>query len=57
MVLDAKYTVLAGRAKLSDSALIGLAATAQRIVTENTVFRFDNGSSAFAAAGKADGPV
>lgn len=57
MVLDAKYTILAERAKLSNSALIGLAATAQRIVTENTVFRFDGGDSAFAAAEKASDPA
>lgn len=56
-VLDAKYTALAERAKLSDSALTGLAATAQRLVTENTVFWFDAGDSAFAAAEKADDPV
>jgi hypothetical protein len=55
-VLDAKYIVLAERAKLSDSALSGLAATAQRIVTENTVFQFDAGDSAFAAAEKASNP-
>lgn len=57
MVLDAKYTVLAERAKLSDSALSGLAAAAQRIVTENTVFRFDGGDAAFAAAEKAGDPA
>jgi hypothetical protein len=57
MVLDAKYTVLAERAKLSDSALSGLAASAQRLVTENTVFRFDGGDSAFAAAEKTDDPA
>jgi len=56
-VLDAKYTLLAERAKLSDSNLSGLAATAQRIVTENTVFRFDGGESAFAAAEKAGDPT
>ena len=44
MALDAKYTLLAERVKLSDSALSGLAAAAQRIVTENTVFRFDGGA-------------
>lgn len=57
MVLDAKYTVLAERAKLSNSALGGLAAAAQRIVTENTVFRFDGGDAAFAAAEKAGDPA
>lgn len=56
-VLDAKYTVIAERAKLSDSALSGLAATAQRMVTENTVFRFDGGDSAFAAAEKSSDPA
>ena len=54
VVLDAKYTMLAERAKLSDPALSGLATVAQRIVTENTVFRFDGGEAAFAAAEKAE---
>lgn len=57
MVLDAKYTVLAERAKLSDSALNGLAAAARRIVTENSVFRFDGGDASFAAAEKAGDPA
>lgn len=57
MVLDAKYAILAERAKLSDSALSGLAAAAQRIVTENTVFRFDGGEAALAAAEKASDPA
>ncbi len=56
-VLDAKYAVLAERAKLGDSALSGLAATAQQIVTKNTVFQFDSGSSAFAAAEKSGDPA
>ena len=51
-LLDAKYTMLAERAKLSDSALSGLATVAQRIVSENTVFRFDAGEAALAAAEK-----
>jgi hypothetical protein len=57
VVLDAKYTILAERAKLSDPALSGLATVAQRIVTENTVFRFDGGDAAFAAAEKAGDPT
>lgn len=52
-LLDAKYTLLAARAKLSDDALSGLATVAQRIVAENTVFRFDAGENAFANAAKA----
>lgn len=56
-VLDARYTVLAERAKLSDSDLNGLAAVARRVVTENTVFRFDGGEAAFAAAEKAVDPA
>ena len=56
-VLDAKYTVLAERAKLSDSDLGGLAAVARRIVTENTVYRFDGGEAALAAAEKAGDPA
>ncbi len=56
-VLDAKYTIVAERAKLSGPALSGLAMMAQRIVTENTVFRFDSGDSAFAAAEKAVDPA
>lgn len=56
-MLDAKYTIVAERAKLSGPALSGLATMAQRIVTENTVFRFDSGDSAFAAAEKAVDPA
>ena len=56
-VLDTKFAILAARAKLSNSALSGLATVAQRIVTENTVFRFDGGETAFAAAEKASDPT
>ena len=56
-VLDAKYTIVAERAKLSGAALSGLATVAQRIVSENTVFRFDSGDAAFAAAEKAVDPA
>jgi hypothetical protein len=56
VVLDAKYTLLAERAKLNNEVLTGLAMVAQRIVTENTVFRFDSGEAAFAAAEKAGDP-
>ena len=56
-VLDAKYSLVAERAKLSDQALSGLATVAQRIVIENSVFRFDGGESAFAAAEKTVDPV
>ena len=56
-VLDAKYTILAERAKLTGAALSGLATVAHRIVTENTVFRFDSGDAAFAAAEKAGDPA
>jgi hypothetical protein len=56
-VLDTKYTLLAGRAKLSEQALSGLATVAQRIVAENTVFRFDSGETAFAAAEKSSNPA
>jgi hypothetical protein len=52
-LLDAKYSMLAERAKLSDQALSGLTTVAQRIVAENTVFRFDRGEAAFTAAEKA----
>ncbi|HEX6045941.1 MAG TPA: hypothetical protein VFZ22_15715 [Pyrinomonadaceae bacterium] len=51
-VLDTKYTLLAERAKLSDRVQSGLASTAQRIVSENTVFRFDGGEASFNAAEK-----
>ena len=51
-VLNAKYTLLAERSKLSDHVLSGLASVAQRIVAESTVFRFDSGEAAFAAAEK-----
>ena len=57
VVLDTKFAMLAERAKLSDSALSGLAMVAQRIVSENTAFRFDGGESAFAAAEKAGDPA
>ncbi len=56
-VLDTKFSMLAERAKLSDPALSGLATVAQRIVAENTVFRFDGGESAFAAAEKSVDPA
>ena len=52
-VLDAKYTLLAERAKVTNSVLSGLTTVAQRIVAESTVFRFDSGEGAFAAAEKA----
>jgi hypothetical protein len=57
VVLDTKFTILAERAKLSTSALSGLVTVAQRIVTENTVFRFDGGETAFAAAEKTGDPM
>jgi hypothetical protein len=57
VVLDTKYTMLAERTKLTAPALNGLATVAQRIVTESTVFRFDGGDAAFAAAEKTDDPV
>jgi hypothetical protein len=56
-VLDAKFTMLAERAKLSGPALNGLSTVAKRIVTENTVFRFDSGEAAFTAAEKARDPA
>jgi hypothetical protein len=56
-LLNSKYTMLAEQAKLSDRALSGLATVAQRIVAENTVFRFDSGESAFAGAEKASDPA
>ncbi len=57
VVLDAKYTILSERAKLSGPALSDLSMVAQRIVKENTVFRFDGGDAAFAAAEKAADPA
>ncbi|HSE19000.1 MAG TPA: hypothetical protein VLB46_18215 [Pyrinomonadaceae bacterium] len=56
-LLNAKYAMLAERAKLGDRALSELATVAQRIVAENTVFRFDSGESAFARAEKASDPA
>lgn len=53
LLLDAKYTIIAERAKLDERALSGLATVAQRIVAESTVFRFDAGETAFASAEKA----
>jgi hypothetical protein len=51
-VLDARYNLVAERAKVGRRILSDLAGVAQRIVAENTVFRFDSGESAFAAAEK-----
>lgn len=51
-VLDARYNLVAERAKVGTRILSDLAGVAQRIVAENTVFRFDSGESAFAAAEK-----
>jgi hypothetical protein len=56
-MLDTKFAMHAERVKLSDQVLSGLATVAQRIVAENTVFRFDAGESAFAAAEKAHDPT
>jgi hypothetical protein len=56
-VLDARYTMLAERAKLNGEVLRGLATVAQRIVAENNVFRFDGGEAAFATAEKARDPA
>ena len=55
-VLDTRFTHLAERAKLNARALNGLAELAQRMVIENTVYRFDSGDAAFAAAEKAVDP-
>jgi len=52
-LLDTKYMIIAERAKVNNEILSGLATVAQRIVTENTMFRFDSGEAAFAAAEKA----
>jgi hypothetical protein len=52
-VLDARFNIIAERAKVGGPILSDLATVAQRIVAENTVFRFDSGESAFAAAEKA----
>lgn len=56
-VLDTKFTMIAERAKLDARILSEFATVAQRIVAENTVFRFDSGDSAFAAAEKTENPV
>ena len=56
-LLEGKYMSLAERAKIPERTLSGLATVAQRIVTENTVARFDAGESAFAAAEKASDPA
>jgi hypothetical protein len=56
-MLDAKYSLLAERANLSERALNGLVSVAQRIVAENTVFRFDSGEAAFASAEKTKDPI
>lgn len=51
-LLDTKFTILVERAKVNDHVNTGLAQVAQRIVTENTMFRFDSGEAAFTAAEK-----
>lgn len=56
-LLDTKYTMLAERAKVTNQVLSGLATVAQRIVTESTMFWFDSGEAAFAAAEKAKDPA
>jgi hypothetical protein len=56
-LLDTKYTMIAERAKVSDQILNGLATVAQRVVSENTVFQFDSGEAAFAAAEKSKDPA
>ena len=56
-LLDAKYSLLAERARLSDALLHGLTTVAHRIVAENTVFRFDAGENAFDNAEKARDPA
>ncbi|HEX7331813.1 MAG TPA: hypothetical protein VF290_09945 [Pyrinomonadaceae bacterium] len=56
-LLDTKIAILSERANLSNSALSGLATVAQRIVTDNTVFRFDGGETAFEAAEKVNDPA
>lgn len=57
VALDTKFSMLAQRVRLSDSILSGLATVAQRIVAENTVFQFDGGEAAFAAAEKTGDPA
>jgi hypothetical protein len=56
-VLDTKFTVIAERAKVGTQILNDVATVAQRLVAENTVFRFDGGESAFAAAEKTEDPA
>ena len=56
-LLDTKYTMIAERARVNNEILSGLATVARRIVTENTIFRFDSGEAAFAAAEKAKDPA
>jgi len=56
-LLDTKYMMIAERAKVNNEILSGLATVAQRIVAENTMFQFDSGEAAFAAAEKAKDPA
>lgn len=56
-VLDGKFSIFAERAKVGAPILSDLATVAQRIVANNTVFRFDSGESAFAAAEKTEDPA
>ncbi|MDT7603600.1 MAG: hypothetical protein QOF61_1597 [Acidobacteriota bacterium] len=55
--LDAKFEILARRAKLSDDALGGLVMFAQRIATENNAIEFSDGSTDFANAEKTQDPT
>ena len=55
--LDAKFEILARRAKLGDDALGGLARFARRIATENNAIEFSDGSSDFANAEKTQDPT
>lgn len=56
-VLEARLTIVAERSKIGSTILGDLATVAQRIVAENTVFRFDSGESAFSAAEKTEDSV
>jgi hypothetical protein len=55
--LDAKFEILARRAKLADDTLVGLARFAQRIATENNAIEFGDGSTDFANAEKTQDPA
>ena len=55
--LEAKYELLAERARLDASTLASLSGLARRVVDDNNVFQFDGGASSFEWAEKTRDPA